>query len=88
MYERLITPLVAFLAVNAGYQKFDAGYYRCSTTTHIFGMLFPLFILYVLWGLKENCMNTFNKTVLLFLSWSMLFFHLLYEHDKNTKPPQ
>ena len=85
MYCKLVLPLVAFLAVKAGYQKFDAGYYRCSTLTHIFGILFPLFMLYVILGLKKDCMTTFNKTLVLFLSWSMLFFHLFYEHDKNSK---
>jgi len=86
MYDTLILPLGAFFAVNAGYQKFDAGYYRCSTTTHIFGILFPLFMLYVILGLKKDCITTFNKTVVLLLSWSMLFFHLFYEYDKNSKP--
>lgn len=82
--NEIVVPLVSFLLVYIGYQKYDAGYYRCSQTTHFFGILFPIFILYVIWGLKKQCVDDLNKNILMFLSWSMLFFHLLYENDKKS----
>jgi len=65
------------------YTNNDTSFYRCSTMTHYFGMIYPVLIIIALFIYMFKYIYVFY--VLYCLSLSMLFFHLFYHYDQKIK---
>lgn len=68
--------LVVLLTVIAFFMSNETQYYRCSPETHVFGLLFPAFVL------LRNDASALSRWTVTVLAQAMLAFHVLHEFDK------
>ena len=78
-----LTFILILLNTYLFYINNDTSFYRCSTMTHYFGMIYPVLIIIALFIYMFKYIYVFY--VLYCLSLSMLFFHLFYHYDQKIK---
>ena len=84
----IIIGLVIPIIILKCYIKSDMNYYRCSTPTHIFGIILPVTNIILISMLLDKHNNLCNihtglKILVLLLSYSMFYFHLIYHLEKE-----
>lgn len=73
--------LVTFILTLIVFNKTDKQYYRCSTSTHIFGLIFPLVV--ILYLNKSIDKQNTTYIIILGMAYSMFFFHTFHEVYKR-----
>lgn len=69
---------------NVCFHKYDCDIYKCSTITHLFGIVLPLYMLVVTLLFVKGRSSFSVHAAAAFLSATMLSFHLSYETRRRT----
>ena len=72
--------LLAILWIWPLYSLHDTSYYRASQVTHYFGIIYPLLVLLYIFLNNKNRLLFY---IILYLTVSMLFFHISYHFEKD-----
>ena len=75
--DALLTALLAFPGVVALFMSYETQYYRCSSITHAFGILFPLAVLLVPADAPRP-----QRLAVTGMAQGMVLFHLMHELDR------
>jgi len=83
----IVIGLIIPVIILKFYRKYDTNYYRCSIPAHIFGIILPvtnIILISILLDKHNDTCNTHTglKILILVLSYSMFYFHLIYHLEK------
>ena len=87
--QNLLIAILTLFIINYMYYKYEKNIYKCSKETHMFGLMFPIINIIllniILVKYVKNKIDFINIgiIILLSLSYSMFYFHLIHQYKNN-----